>query len=130
MALNKLLAAAATLEAATGLVLIVHPSLVSWLLLGEVGSGAGIVVGRVAGFALLSLGLACWPGMDSAGVRTSALCALLAYNLLTTLYLAFLGLAGQTVGRLLWPAVALHAGLAILIARAWFGAVGVERVKG
>ena len=86
MALNKLLAIAAVLEAATGLVLIIHPSLVSWLLLGEVVSGAGIVVGRVAGFALLSLGLACWPGIDSAGVRNSALRALLAYNLLTTLY--------------------------------------------
>ena len=123
MALNKLLAVAAVLEAATGLVLIVHPSLVSWLLLGEVVSGAGIVVGRVAGFALLSLGLACWPGIDSAGVRNSALRALLAYNLLTTLYLAFLGLAGQPVGRLLWPAVALHAGMTFLLARAWFGVV-------
>lgn len=128
--MDKLIDVAAVIEAATGVVLIVHPPLLSWLLLGEIVSGAGIVVGRVAGFALLSLGLACWTGIDSARVRASALRALLAYNLLTTLYLAFLGLAGQSIGRLLWLAVALHAGMTFLLARAWFGVVRVERVKG
>ncbi len=108
---------------------MIYPPFLSELLLGEVVSGAGMALGRVAGFALFSLGLACWPGADSAGARTSALRALLTYNLLTTLYLAFLGLAGQSVGRLLWPAVALHGALTFLLARAWFGAVGVEQVK-
>jgi hypothetical protein len=49
------------LEVATGVALIVHPSLVVRVLLGAGLSGGGIAVGRVAGLALLSLGLACWP---------------------------------------------------------------------
>jgi hypothetical protein len=44
---------------------------------------------------------------------------LLIYNLLVTLYLLYLGIGGKLVGVLLWPAVALHAMLAILIVRSW-----------
>jgi hypothetical protein len=33
---------------------------------------------------------------------------MLAYNLLATPYLGYLGIAGKLVGMLLWPAVALH----------------------
>jgi len=126
---NRLLGLAAVIEAATGLALIIHPPLLSHLLLGEGVSGAGMALGRVAGFALLSLGLACWPGLDSAGANTQAARALLTYNLLATLYLGYLGIGGQTVGTVLWPAVALHAVLTLLLARAWLAEVEVERVK-
>jgi hypothetical protein len=126
---NRLLGLAAVIEAATGLALIIHPPLLSHLLLGEGVSGAGMALGRVAGFALLSLGLACWPGLDSAGANTQAARALLTYNLLATLYLGYLGIGGQTVGTVLWPAVALHAVLTLLLARAWLAGVEVERVK-
>ena len=129
MALKKLLEVAAVIEAATGLALIIHPPLLSQVLLGEGVSGAGMALGRVAGFALLSLGLACWPDRESSRANTPALRALLTYNLLATLYLAYLGLGGQSVGSLLWPAVAIHAVLTLLLARAWFGAVGVERLR-
>ena len=129
MAMKKLLGLAAILEAATGLALTVQPSLVTRLLLGDGVSGAGVALGRVAGFALLSLGLACWPGLESAGANTAALRALLTYNLLVTLYLAYLGIGGRSVGSLLWPAVAIHAVLTILLARAWFATLGVQRVK-
>jgi hypothetical protein len=129
MALNKLLDVATVIAAATGLALMIHPPLLSLPLLGEVVSGAGMALGRVAGFALLSLGLACWPDRESSRSNTPALRALLTYNLLATLYLAYLGLGGQSVGNLLWPAVAVHVLLTLLLARAWFGAVGVERLK-
>ena len=112
--MKKLLGVAAVIEAATGLALMIHPPLVTRLLLGEGVSGAGMALGRVAGFALLGLGLACWPGIESAGANTPALRALLTYNLLATLYLAYLGIGGGSVGSLLWPAVALHAVLALL----------------
>jgi len=85
MAMKKLLGLAAVLEAATGLALMIHPPLLSHLLLGEGVSGAGMALGRVGGFALLGLGLACWPDLESAGANTPALRALLAYNLLATL---------------------------------------------
>jgi uncharacterized membrane protein len=44
------------------------------------------------------------------------------YGLLVTLYLFYLGIQGEWVGPLLWPAVALHAVLTLLLARAWFSA--------
>ena len=127
--MNWLLGLAAVIEAVTGLALMIHPPLLSQLLLGETVSGAGMALGRVAGFALLSLGLACWPGPYAAGANISALRGLFVYNLLATVYLAYLGFDGGSVGSLLWPAVVLHAALTLLLARAWLAAVGVERVK-
>jgi hypothetical protein len=127
--MKRLLGLAAVLEVATGLALIIDPPLLSHLLLGEGVSGAGIALGHVAGFALVGLGLACWPRFESAGVNTPALRALLTYNLLVTLYLAYLGIGSRLVGSLLWPAVVIHAVLPLLLARAWRAPVGVERMK-
>ena len=123
MAMKKLLHVAAVIEAATGVALMIHPPLLSHLLLGEGVSGAGMALGRVGGIALLSLGLACWPGLESADVNTPALRALLTYNLLATLYLAYLGIGGELVGSLLWPAVVLHGVLMLLLGRAWLATV-------
>jgi hypothetical protein len=89
-------AVAAGVEAVTGLVLIIRPSVFVWLLFGAELSGAGQALGRLAGFALLALALACWPG-GGADVR-SALRALLVFSVLVTLYLAYLGIAGGLAG--------------------------------
>jgi hypothetical protein len=43
---------------------------------------------------------------------------MLAYSLLATLYLAYLGVSGPG-GSWLWPAVAFHALLTLVLARAW-----------
>lgn len=83
-----------------------------------------MALGRVAGFALFGLGLACWPGPEAVAVGSRALGAMLIYNLLATLYLAYLGIDGQWVGSLLWPVVAIHAGLTFFLARAWRRADG------
>jgi hypothetical protein len=116
--MKKLLAIAATLEMAIGAALIVDPSIVSRLLLGDDASGVAVALGRVAGIALLSLGLACWP--ESERLRgVTALRGLVCYNLLATIYLLYLGLVGESVGILLWPVVGLHAVLTILLARTW-----------
>ena len=100
--MKKVLLLAAVSEAATGLALLIVPSLVGRLLLGAELSGVSIPVARVTGIALIALGVACWPG------RT-ALCGMLTYSALATLYLLFLGIRGNWVGPLLWPAVAAHA---------------------
>ena len=118
--MKKLLGVAAVIEVVTGLALMIHPLLVVVLLLGTGVSGVGIALGRVAGFALLSLGLACWPGVDSGGAKSPALRGLLTYNLLATIYLAYLRIGGQWVGSLLSLAVAIHAVMTFLLARAWF----------
>ena len=44
---------------------------------------------------------------------------MLTYNSLATLYLLGLGIGGEWVGPLLWPAVALHGTLSLLLARQW-----------
>jgi len=100
---------AAVGEIATGLALLVVPSLVGQLLLGEGLAGVAIPVARVAGIALIALGIACWPG--------SPLVGMLIYSAAVALYLAYLGVAGGSAGVLLWPAVALHVVLAILLGR-------------
>ena len=100
---------AAVGEIATGLALLVVPSLVGQLLLGEGLAGVALPVARVAGIALISLGIACWPGLPLIGMLT--------YSAAVALYLAYLGVAGGSAGVLLWPAVALHVVLAILLGR-------------
>jgi hypothetical protein len=111
----KPLTIAAVAEAATGLALLVVPSLVGSLLLGAELTGVAIPVARVAGIALIALGVCCLPG-------TTPLCGMLTYSALATLYLLYLAIRGHWVGPLLWPAVALHAVLTILLARAWYKA--------
>lgn len=116
--IRHVLAFTAVIEAATGLALIGAPGLVVRLLLGSETAGAGVPLGRVAGCALLSLGIACLParGNAAAGPSAAALRAMLAYNALIALYLLYLGIRGWS-GPLLWPAVVLHAVVAMLLAR-------------
>jgi hypothetical protein len=46
---------------------------------------------------------------------------MLTYSALTTLYFAYLGISG-VAGILLWSAIAAHAGLSVLLGRAWLNA--------
>ena len=66
--MKKVLIFAAVAEAATGLALLIAPSLVGQLLLGEQLTGIAIPVARVAGIALVALGIACWPGPPLVGM--------------------------------------------------------------
>jgi hypothetical protein len=109
--MKKVLIFAAVGEAATGLALLIVPSLVGKLLLGEELAGVAIPVARVAGIGLTGLGIACWPGPPLVGMLT--------YSAAVTLYLAYLGFAAGLTGVFLWPAVALHTVLSILLGRAW-----------
>jgi predicted membrane-bound spermidine synthase len=95
MTASWLLAVAAAIEAATGIALIIYPQAVARLLLGADLAGAGIAVGRVAGVALLSLGLVCWRSRQRLD-KTVALAALP-----------------------LWPAIAIHAVLTLLFVYVW-----------
>ena len=102
---------AAVGEGATGLALLIVPSLVGQLLLGEHLAGVAIPVARVAGIALIALGIACWPGPPLVGM--------LIYSALVTLYLAYLGFTSILAGVLLWWVVALHVVLTVFLARAF-----------
>lgn len=109
--MRKVLIFAAVAETATGLALLLAPSLVGQLLLGQEFAGATVAVGRVTGIALVALGISCWPGPPLVGM--------LIYSAAVTLYLAYLGFAGGLAGVLLWPAVVLHLLLSILLGRVW-----------
>ena len=119
MAVSTLLGLAAILEAATGLVLIVHPALVAQMLFGDGVAGAGMALSRVAGVALLALGVACWPGRKAASGDVPAFRAMLTYSLLVTIYLIYLGGVAHLAGVLLWPAVAAHIVFMLLLVAAW-----------
>jgi len=101
---RRLLAIAATAEALTGLGLFAIPSVVVRLLLNAEIVGGGVVAGRVAGIALIALGISCWPTRD---VRAAAI-GMLVYSVIVTIYLGAIGLGGEMVGVLLWPAIAIH----------------------
>jgi hypothetical protein len=110
MKMKALLTAIAVAELATGVGLLFTPSTVVNLLLGHpLGSGVPLVVGRVAGLALIAIGLICWLEKTSnRGSPASLLIGLLIYNgavpvLLIHSYFIY-GIGG--IG--LWPAVVLH----------------------
>ena len=105
--MKKVLVLAAVTEAATGLGLLIVPSLAGQLLLGEELTGVAIPVTRVLGIALIAFAVACWPGSPLVGTLT--------YNAAVTLYLAYVGIAGGMSGMLLWPAVGLHFFLTALL---------------
>jgi hypothetical protein len=107
--------AAAGLEVGTGMVLIASPSLFTRLLFGSVLVSPGPGLGRLAGFGLLGLALACWPSRDAASGPSRR--GLLLFSVLCAAYLLYRGVRGGATGPLLWPAAGVHAVLAALLAR-------------
>jgi len=115
MTTSTVVKVSAAIEAATAVGLIVVPNLVARLLLGTEFSTGGIATARVAGFALLSLAIACWPHQGDAAYAATR--GLFVYNLLVALYFAYLGASGTFFTYLLWVACAVHALLGLLLAR-------------
>jgi hypothetical protein len=115
---RSVLGIAAAVEAVTGLLLLIVPHLLAKLLLGVEATAVAVIIARIAGVALLSLGIGCWFGRQEASGGW-ALAAMLLYNVLVTLYLAWVGLGAEFVGVLLWPAVVAHAILTVLLGFAW-----------
>ena len=106
---------AALAEAATGLVLIAYPPIVVRLLFNAEIVGAGFIMSRLAGSALVGLGVACWPG-----ATLRALQGMLTYSVLAMSYLIYIGVRREAVGPLLWPAVVVHAILSVSLGIARF----------
>jgi hypothetical protein len=131
MIATKLLIVTALAETATGLMLLVSPTLVVAFLLGaSLEASAGLVVARLAGAALLSLGCACWLARNDGpnGAVGGMVTAMLLYNTLAVAILANAGTGARLVGVLTWPAVALHAVLAVwcvaCLRSVWMNAAG------
>jgi hypothetical protein len=105
----------ALIEITLGLCLLFLPAIPLAILLGlEPAALEALFVGRVAGAALLAIGVASW--MARADTLTPAqfglLTGLLIYDATAAILLVFAGTVLKMIGVLLWPAVALHAVLA------------------
>jgi hypothetical protein len=114
--MKTLLVVMAVVEAAAGLALALAPSVPVSLLLGSsLAAPAGFVVARLAGAALLALGIACWLARNDEQGRavTGLVGAMLLYNAAAAALLASAGIRSGLTGVALWPAVVLHAALAV-----------------
>jgi hypothetical protein len=113
--MKRLLILTGIVEVPTGLGLIGIPSVVVHLLLNAEISGATIPLGRVAGAALLALGVACWLASHDAQscAARGLVTAMLLYNVAAVAVLAYAGLSLGLNGIALWPAVVLHAVMAV-----------------
>ena len=113
---NTVLALSAAAEGGTGLLLLAWPPIVVRLLFGAELAGAGVIMTRIAGIALIGLGVCCWSGNSA----FQALNGMLTYSTLAMLSLMYIGVREEAVGLLLWPAVVVHATLVALLVRARF----------
>lgn len=92
------------------------PSFVVRLLLGSpLDTSVATMLGRVAGVALLALGVACWLARDDTHSRAARglVAAMFLYNVAVAALLTLAGVGLGLRGIALWPAVLLHAAMAV-----------------
>jgi hypothetical protein len=114
--IKSLLIITAIFEALTGLALLVSPSSAGLgLTRSPIDSAAGAIIARVAGAALLAIGVACWlaRGHGHSPAGQALIWGLLTYNLAAAAVLAFAGITSAANGAAIWPGAAAHVGLAI-----------------
>lgn len=113
---TPLLIVSAVCEIGAGLLLLIAPSPTARLLLGAgLMSPESMLIGRVGGAALLSIGLSCWlernrdPGAPAVGL----VAGLLVYNAAAIALFAYAALVSKMAGIGIWPTVGLHSALFI-----------------
>lgn len=102
------------IELVTGLTLLIIPGVVIRALIGADEGTASTIVGRVLGGALIGLGIAGASARGRTPERPIVL-GYLVYNVSTATVLAAASVAGTASGTLLWPVVAVHALLALVL---------------
>lgn len=128
--LKLLLLVTAFAEGAAGLCLLVLPDVLLAVLLGvQQPTVDAVFVGRIAGTALLAIGVASGMARNDTGTEAQRglLVGLLIYNAVVALLLAYSGAVLAMNGILLWPTAALHALLAAWCSRClWPGRIVEE----
>jgi hypothetical protein len=102
---------AAWLEIIVGAGLVLDLDLLTRLLFAAEPQGVGGPLGRVAGIALIALGVGGLRSTD-VGERGSGVLGLFVYNAVGAIFFAWVAVASVFRGVLLWPAVILHAAMA------------------
>ena len=113
---NSFLIVVAAVEAATGLGLLLLPSVAFALLLGlESAAVEAIFVGRIAGAALVAIGVASWMARRDRVSHSlfGLLIGILIYNTGVSILLVYAAAVLKMTGVMLWPTVAFHALLAV-----------------
>jgi hypothetical protein len=116
MRLKELLLVTAVVEVVTGLALLGLPAIVLAALLGiQPASVETLFVGRIAGAALLAIGVASFLARTDASLpaQRGLLTGILLYDALAAALLVYSGFVLRMVGLALWPAVVLHTLLGI-----------------
>lgn len=109
--MKNILTFTSIIESATGLTLLVLPSfLIKILFASTLDTPITVTVARVAGVAILALGIACWFARNE-GQNPAArglVIAMLLYNTVIALVLIYAALGLSLLGLGLWPVVLLH----------------------
>lgn len=116
MRTKQLLIVTALLESVAGLALACCPSETVVLLLGSpLETSAALTLGRIAGAALIALGMANWLAHYDHRSRAAMglVAAMLLYNLAVVVILAAAGIATSPTGIGLWPGVAVHVAMSV-----------------
>jgi hypothetical protein len=111
--MKSLLTVTALVEGSFGLALAIVPSLVVPILLRTSLTDSGaILIGRLAGVALITIAIACWLLRND--TRSDVMVkVMLVYNIFSTALLVYAALLERISGPGLWPAVLLHVGLLV-----------------
>jgi hypothetical protein len=106
----------AVLEVGAGLLLLIVPTVALEVLLGvEQVAPAALLAARIAGAALLAIGVASWlaRGDERSAAGVGLLIGILIYDVGAAALLAHAGFGLGMAGVALWPAVAIHTALAV-----------------
>jgi hypothetical protein len=106
----------AIIEIPTGIALLAAPAWLASTLLGApLDTSPGLALARLAGAAILSLGVACWVGSGDARSRATIglVAAMLLYNPAAVALLVSARFHLGMTGMGLMPVAAMHAGLAL-----------------
>ena len=96
---NKVFTLMAVIETPTGLGLLIAPALVARILLAtDISMPAEYTLARVAGSAILALGIACWIARNDQISRAAMalLSGMLIYNISVLITLAYFGIISET----------------------------------
>jgi hypothetical protein len=115
MGQRNLLTITAALECLAGFALITAPGTIAELLIGSGLNVAGSIVGRIGGFGLLALGVACFGARTEASgsARSGTLIAITLYNISAGLFLIACAAIVETRAIVLGVAGSIHLGLGL-----------------
>ena len=114
--MKQLLIVTALIEVGASVSILCCPSATVALLLGApLDTPAAMSLGRVAGAALLALGVASWLAHydEKSRAARGVVSAMVLYNLGAVVILGLAGIRSEPVGVGLWPAVVLHVAMTV-----------------